>query len=226
MTARRRRGGFTLIEVMLALAILGAALVILVKSIAGNITAAQDSFYMGVATELARGKMADLEEELLQEGFQETEQTDEGDFSEEGWAGITWAARIEPVELPTFDVLMGLAQGEAGAGAGSGAGSGEGDGQSQLDTFQSSALGGMLGMFGFGGGGGGGEAASAGEQATAGFIQSQYTLVQQVLKHSIRKITLTIAYDTGVHQERFDVILYVSDAAGMAKTLGSLGAQP
>ena len=70
MTARRRGGGFTLIEVMLALAILGAALVILVKSIAGNITAAQDSFYMGVATELARGKMADLEEELLQEGFQ------------------------------------------------------------------------------------------------------------------------------------------------------------
>jgi general secretion pathway protein I len=225
--ARVRVGGFTLIEVMLALAILGVALVILVKSIAGNITAAQDSFYMGVATDLARGKMYDVEEDLLQEGFQETEQEDEGDFSEEGWDNIKWKVKIEPVELPSFDVLMGLAQGEAGGGAGNAGGDGEGEGgegESQIDKFQSSALGGMLGMFGFGGGGGG-EAAGASEQATSGFIQSQYTLVQQVLKQAIRKITLTISYDTGVHKEEFAVILYVTDAAGMQKVLGSLGLQ-
>lgn len=220
---RHHRRGFTLVEVMLALAILGAALVVLVKSIAGNVTAAQDSFYMGVSTDLARGKMYDLEETLLQEGFQETEQELEGDFSEEGWDKITWKARIEPVELPSFDVLMGLAQAESGeggegAGSGSGDGSGSGSGSSQADAFQSSALGGMLGMLG------GGGAASAGEAATGGFLQSQYTMVQQVLKQSIRKITLTIAYDTGVHKETFEVILFVTDAAGMQKVLGSLGA--
>lgn len=222
LRASGRRGGFTLVEVMLALAILGAALVVLVRSIAGNVTAAQDSFYMGIATDLARGKMYDLEEDLMQEGFQETEQELEGDFSDEGWAAVTWKARIEPVELPSFDALMGLAQGEAGAGSGSGTGSGSGDGESQADKFQSSALGGMLGMMGMGGGGG--EAGSAGQAATAGFLQSQYTMVQQVLKQAIRKITLTIEYDTGLHKESFDVIMYVTDAAGMQKVLGSLGA--
>jgi len=227
--ARRIRvGGFTLVEVMLALAILGAALVVLVKSIAGNVTAAQDSFYMGIATDLARGKMYDIEEDLMQEGFQETVQEIDGDFSEEGWAMVTWKAKIEPVELPSYDTLMGLAKGEGGAGegAGSGSGSGSGDGagsgESNVDKFQSSALGGMLGMMG----GGGEGPTSAGEATTGGFIQGQYTLVQQVLKQAIRKITLTINYDTGLHKETFDVILYVTDAAGMQKVLGNLGAAP
>ncbi len=226
MRSFRGRRGFTLIEVMLALAILGASLVVLVKSVAGNITAAQDSFYMGIATDLARGKMYDIEEGLLQEGFQETEQTDEGDFSDEGWDEVKWKSKVEPVELPSFDVLMGLAKGEPGEGAGAGSGSGDGEeGESQVDKFQSSALGGMIGMLG-GGGGGGGESASAGQQATAGFLQGQYTMVQQVLKQAIRKITLTIDYETGFRKSSFEVILYVTDAAGMQKVLGGLGATP
>lgn len=227
---RTRPRGFTLVEVMLALAILGLGLVILVRSVAGNITAAQDSFYMGIATDLARGKMLDVEEDLLQEGFQETEQEDEGDFSEEGWDNIKWKVKIEPVELPSFDVLMGLAKGQGGegqgSGSGSGEGSGEGEGESQIDKFQSSALGGMLGMLGMGGGGGGSGSGAASQQATAGFLQSQYTLVQQVLKQAIRKITLEIHYDTGIHKESFKVILYVTDAAGMSKVIGNLGLGP
>jgi general secretion pathway protein I len=225
-----RLRGFTLVEVMLALAILGLALVILVRSVAGNITAAQDSFYMGIATDLARGKMLDVEEDLLQEGFQETEQEEEGDFSDEGWDTIKWKVKVEPVELPSFEVLMGLANGQAGEGQGSGSGSGtgsgegEGEGESQIDKFQSSALGGMLGMLGMGGGGSSSEGSgAASQQATAGFLQSQYTLVQQVLKQAIRKITLEVSYDTGVHKESFKTILYVTDAAGMQKVLGSLG---
>ena len=47
--------------------------------------------------------------------------------------------------------------------------------------------------------------------------------MQQVLKQAIRKITLEVSYDTGVHKESFKTILYVTDAAGMQKVLGSLG---
>jgi general secretion pathway protein I len=225
MNRRRLRvAGFTLVEVMLALAILGAALVVLVKSIAGNVAAAQDSFYMGVATDLARGKMYDLEEDLMQEGFQETEQELDGDFSDDGWANVSWKAKIEPVELPSFETLIGLAQAQAGDGdqaaaAGSSDGSGS-DADSPADKFQSSALGGLLGLLG---GGGGDEGATAGQAQSAGFLQSNYTLVQQVLKQAIRKITLTINYDTGLHKDGFDVVLYVTDAAGMQKVLGNLG---
>lgn len=227
--SRTRARGFTLVEVMLALAILGMALVVLVRSVAGNIATAQDSFYMGIATDLARGKMYDLEEDLLQEGFQETEQEVEGDFSEEGWKNVTWKALIEPVELPSYDVLMGMAQGQGGqggegegSGTGTGAGPGE-EGTSDIDRFQSSAFGSIVNMMGGGGGGGGDDPSSQSEAATGGFLQGSYTMIQQVLKASIRKITLTIAYDTGLRKETFDVVLYIVDAAGMKKTLPNLG---
>jgi general secretion pathway protein I len=221
----RRQRGFTLVEVMLALAIMAMGLIILVRSVYGSINGAQDAFYMGIATDLARGKMYDLEELLQQEGYQETEQELEGDFDEEGWEGITWKAKIEPVELPSYDVLMGLAQGQNGEGQeGEPAEGEEGEENGAMDKFQSSALGGMLGMMGMGGGGG--DPSSASEAATGGFIQTQYTLVQQVLKLSIRKITLTVEYDTGFRKEHFDTVLYVTDAAGIAKAMGNLGANP
>ncbi|MEZ4401701.1 MAG: prepilin-type N-terminal cleavage/methylation domain-containing protein [Kofleriaceae bacterium] len=220
---RRRTGpgrGFTLVEVMLALAILGMALVILVKSVAGNATAANDSFYMGVATDLARSKMADLEEQLLDEGFQDAAQDEDGDFSDEGWAGIKWKAVIEPVELPSYEKLVALSQPQAG-----GAESAEGaDGElAPGDKFQSSALGGMVGLFGGGSSSLGGAADSAQEAASGSFIAGQYALIQQVLKASIRKITLTVSWDSGAHKDHADVILYVTDPAGMQKTLGGLG---
>lgn len=214
-----RRGGFTLVEVMIALAILGLGLVVLVKGVASNVSSAASSFYMGIATDLARGKMYDLEEQLLQDGFQDAAQDEDGDFSEEGWARIKWKAVIEPVELPSYEKLQAISQG-SGEGGGSGSGSGS-DGQAASDKFQSSALGGMMGMLG--GGGGGGEGETAQEAASGGFIQSQYTMIQQVLKASIRKITLTVSWSTGIHDEEIEVILYVTDPAGMQKTLGNLG---
>ena len=215
MTARTvaRRLGFTLIEVMLALAILGMALVILVKSIATNATSAGAAFYLGIATDLARGKMYDLEEELLAEGFQDGEQEEEGDFSDEGYPGITWKATIEPAELPSYEKLVALSA-NTGPGAGSGSGA-DGEG-GPGDKFGSSALGGMMSMFG----GGGGDAADSAQGAqTGGFIQAQYTLIQNVLKASVRKITLTVSWSTGIHDEQVDFILYITDPAGMQKAL-------
>lgn len=208
-----RRAGLTLVEVMIALAILGMALVLLIKSVATNISASSSSYYMGVVADLSRGKMYDLEEKLLDEGFQEGVQEEEGDFDEEGFPRIKWKAVIEPAELPSYEKLMALAEG--GPGAGSGSGSGSGDGTSASDKFQSSALGGMMGMFG--GGGGGGDSAEGAR--TDGFIQSQYTVIQNVLKASVRKITLTVSWSTGIHDEKVDFILYVTDPAGMQKAL-------
>lgn len=208
-----RRAGLTLVEVMIALAILGMALVLLIKSVATNIAASSSSYYMGVVADLSRGKIYDLEEQLLDEGFQEGVQEEEGDFDDEGYPRIKWKAIIEPAELPTYDKLMALANG--GAGAGSGSGGEDGDGTAATDKFQSSALGGMMSMFG----GGGGAADSAQGAQTGGFIQAQYTLIQNVLKASVRRITLTVSWSTGIHDEQVDFILYVTDPAGMQKAL-------
>lgn len=221
----RRQRGFSLIEVMLALAILAMGLIILVRSVYGNVAGAQGTFYMGIATDLARAKMYDLEELLYEEGFQETEQELEGDFSEEGWEAIKWKARITPVELPNYEVLMGMAEGQ-GEGEGTAVEGEEGEvapEDAAMDKFQSSALGGMLGMMGMGGGGDSSTPGSASEAQTSGFIQQEYTMVQRVLKESIRKITLTIDYDTGLHKESFVTVLYVSDSAGIEKAMPGQG---
>ena len=74
MTARRTpAGGFTLLEVMFALALLGLGLTVLIKSAAGDIFNAQQAHMMGVVTDLARGKMYDIEEILLKDGFSDSD---------------------------------------------------------------------------------------------------------------------------------------------------------
>lgn len=71
----RRARGFTLLEVMIGLAILAFALVVLVRSAATSMGGAFDAELMGVATTLSRSKMNDIEELLLKDGFTETDQS-------------------------------------------------------------------------------------------------------------------------------------------------------
>ena len=161
----RRARGFTLLEVMLALAILGGTLAVLIRSGARNAQATQDAKALTVVTGLARAKMYDLEEQLLHDGFQETAETLDGDFSEEGYPKIKWSATIEKIELPGVGLLENAAGQQAGA---------EGEAGAQ------SPLAGMLGGLG-------------GDQASGAMglsvIQSQFEMVKQVLEKSIRKVT-------------------------------------
>ncbi len=110
----RIQAGFTLIEVMIALAILAGMLVLLLRGAASNVASTQRSKYMTAATELARMKMYDIEEVLLEEGFQPDTQEDEGTFKEQGWPQISWKSSIEKIELPNADALEGFSGGEDG----------------------------------------------------------------------------------------------------------------
>ncbi len=217
----RSRRGFTLLEVMIGLALLGLALTVLIKSAAGNIFNAQQAHMMGVVTDLARAKMYDIEEKLLKDGFTDSNQSeDDKAFEDEGWPQIQYSYKVEEVELPGWDALQALAQGKASkAGSGSGGGSGEGG-------FQDSALGGMLSMFGGGGGGGSGKgSADIGSAMGASFVQSQYTMFQQILKVSIRKVSLTVKWQVMGSDRDMKVVAFFTDAAAMDKVLSGTGAQ-
>jgi hypothetical protein len=84
-----------------------------------------------------------------------------------------------------------------------------------------------MGMLG--GGGSGADGRGGGQDAegasTGAFMQGYYTMIQQILKASIRKITLTVGYQTGIRADHIDVVLYVVDTAGMAKSLGPMWKQ-
>jgi len=204
-----RQRGFTLVEVMLALGILFAGLVVLIKSTAENIATAQDAHALGVATELARGKMYDIEEILLDEGFQELDQKLDGDFDEEGWRGYTWDAVIEKIELPTMNALSAMdAAGEEGTEPGGG-------------ILSGGALGGIGSMLGMAGpGGAGGDAQS---MATGGFIASQFELFSQVLEASIRKVTLTVHWKVLGDKKELEVVCYFTDPAAMNQVISTGG---
>jgi prepilin-type N-terminal cleavage/methylation domain-containing protein len=95
------QSGFTLLEVMVALAILGMALVVLVGITTTNVRNTQHAKFVTTATFLARAKMAELEDVVLEEGFVDNDQEEEGDFSENAQPDFRWKTLIEKVELPT-----------------------------------------------------------------------------------------------------------------------------
>lgn len=225
--------GFTLLEVMIGLALLGLALTVLIKSAAGSIFNAEQAHMMGVATDLARGKMYDIEEILLKDGFTETDQSQESEecFKDEGWENICYSYKVEQPELPSFDELQQMAMGKAEDAAGSALGSAGSafDGSAgDLATMagsggglQNSALGGMLGMMGsFGGGTQDITATQGGE-----LIKSQYTMFQDILKVSVRKVTLTVKWKVLGQDRDMKVIAYFTDAAAMDKVLSGMGSQ-
>jgi len=228
---------------MIALALLAMTLVVVSKSTANNLLNAENAHMNGVTTDLARGKMYDTEERLLKDGFSDSDQSANGDFSDEGWSEVKWDAKVEQVELPPLQQLQQMAKGQAqktvaerakALGSANASSSGplpaappkfddkcseEGD---TPTNFQDSALGGMLGMMGVDDGGGVDGAAAGG----ASFISSQFQMFQQLLKASIRKITLTVSWKVLGEARDMKVVAYFTDAGGLTKILGNLGATP
>src|SRR4051812_15628752 len=100
-SARARSAGFTLLEVMLAIAIMAISLVVIVRITSMNVRAAAHARMVTTATFLARGKLAAVEDDIISLGFTDTDQEDAGDFSDENYGKVRWSSLIERVELPT-----------------------------------------------------------------------------------------------------------------------------
>ncbi|MEZ4368308.1 MAG: prepilin-type N-terminal cleavage/methylation domain-containing protein [Kofleriaceae bacterium] len=216
--ARRRTAGFTLVEIMIALAILGLGLTILLRSIAASSAQTPEVQAMGVATALARGKMLDVEEQLLKDGFLDTDQSSEGDFDAEGWPEVTWVAKVEIAELPSLDAVMALQEQAQARAEAEAAGQVVADGSGGT-SFGDSTLGGVISLFG-GGFGGGSEDTAALTSGASLF----YPIIQDVFKASLRKVTLTVRYQVLGRDREFDTVAFFTDPAGLSKTIGQFGA--
>lgn len=221
---RRTSRGFTLLEVMIGLALLGLALTVLIKSAAGSIFNAEQAHMMGIVTDLARAKMYDIEEVLLKDGFTDTDQSQESEecFTDEGWPNVCYSYSVKEPEMPTLEELsqMGQAKAErlaAEAGsAGSAALGSDGEPLVGGGDFANSALGGMMAQIGMDP-----TALTSGvESAAAGsMLQSQYQMFQEVLKVSIRKVTLTVTWSVLGSKRDMKVVAYFTDPLAMNKTL-------
>lgn len=213
---RNDQGGFTLLEVMLALGLLIGALTVLLLGTGANIQRSQNAYMMGVAADLARAKIYDLEEKMLEEGFQELDLEEEGTFSEEGWPRIKWKVKIEKIELPNLETMGGMAQDEA-AQNGKTVDGKPVNGQTPPGRTSSGGGGVMDTLTAMGGGGADGA-------SQAGAMAAYFPLFKGLLEQSIRRITLTVSWKVGNLNEKIVTQVYITDPAGVTRAVFGGGA--
>ena len=220
------RRAFTLLEVVVALAILGLALLAIFDLNAGAVASHAYAKRITVATMLARSKMTDIEQELYDKGFDADDREISGDFRAEGWEAYSWTAQIlaprttevSPDKLletlfnlpPGKDGASGLAallgggrDGGVGGALSSLASSGGSSGLSQLASTLTSAGGPSLSALPPG------ATAASGLQALGPFATLAQTQMQQLLQQiqqSVREVHLTVSWKEGKRTESIDVV--------------------
>jgi general secretion pathway protein I len=194
-----KQRGFTLLEIMISLAILGAALGVLLSLSSADVRASHKAKMLTIATGLARGKMLDLEEELLRTGFQDTAEEMEGDFDDERQPKFTWHALIERVQLPAAQQIA-AAEGEAAAPPPAAGSDAENEDK-------------LLGLAG------GSESGALG----ASMVQLYFPLIRPVLEAAIRKITLEVRWTIGKDVETLRVVAFYTNSKAIDEAMRAFG---
>jgi general secretion pathway protein I len=228
--------GFSLLEVLVAVALFGAVVTFILSAEAGLISGNKSAAKMSQATELGRCRMTELEEEQLRLGFPEIEEKDSSNTCcmDTETPGFSCEWNVERVKLPDATGLGGdaglsslyggnLELGEGGAPsslpspAGSvlvnPAGGAQLDFDGGLDTFGQSiqqSLGGGMGAQGL----------------VSMVFSIVYPSLKPVLESAIRKITVVIRWKEGVLDRDFTLTQYVTNPsrAGLISGMVTSGA--
>ncbi len=189
---------FTLLEVMIALAILASSLLAVSQLVSASLRNHERAVRLEIATLLARGKLAALQDDYQKDGFRDFDQEDEGTFDEEGHPEVRWKAEAKKpvVELGPDQILAVLTgtQGEEGG----------------LD------LAGLLGAKAQTGDdqAAGIETLFPGAAALAGGLRAQLTTIGEQIKKGLREIRLTVSWREGTREESFTVVTHLVVFAG------------
>ncbi len=192
MKRRQRQLGFTLLEVMIAVAILAIGMTAIFASEVQSIDAGTTAQGYNVATLLARCKMGEIEEEIANQGLPAVD----AQGSDECCAGAEvdgfscdWA--VDRVVLPD-----GALAGEEGE---------EGEGGLLSDSgSQTGVLDGMLSGASPLGGAGGGQDAMA-EMA----IGIAFPVLKPSIEEQVRRATVTVNWAHHRREMSFDVVQYI-----------------
>ena len=157
------RRGFSLLEVMVALAILTVSLVILVETQSSAVVLTVEAERVVTATDLAQMKLSEALLQVEEEGFTVADIHEEGDFDDLGddildvefgreLSDFKWEYTITEVEIDGVGDMASAAQdaGDAGGGSPLGALFGGGGGGDDGGNASSGSSGDMLSALGFG----------------------------------------------------------------------------
>ena len=192
----RHERAFTLLEVMVAMAILAASLAALLQSQTQSVQNSNRSRMTTTATLLARARMGELEHELYEDGFSDIGAESSGDFSDEGFPNFRWEWKVETVELPTVSEAQ-----EAASGGGEATG--------ELPAAPGAAA-----------------LAGSGSEALDPASAMMFELIRGVIEASVRRGTFTIFWKERATEQSFVVQAYFTDPTRVDATMGLGGALP
>ncbi|MCA9574670.1 MAG: type II secretion system protein [Polyangiales bacterium] len=185
MTRRALTAGFTLLEVMVAVAILALSLTAIFSSQVGAMRTAARSRNISTASLLARCKMGEVEEQIANEGLPAIDDHGRDECCEGAeMPGFRCEWHIDRVVLPSD-----MGGGEDGATAGL---PGMGD-----DEGPALAMGDFLG--------GGTDTSGLAEMA----IGIAYPVLKPHIEEQVRRVTVEVFYTEGETERSFDVVQYV-----------------
>jgi prepilin-type N-terminal cleavage/methylation domain-containing protein len=117
-TKRGRTAGFTLLEVLVAVAILSISLTSLLTSQMQALRATRYAQEVSAAVFLAEYQLIEIEWELKRDGWGDADKDFEGDFAELGWPDTTYKCFVDMVELPEYQALKQAADASESGGVG------------------------------------------------------------------------------------------------------------
>lgn len=185
----KRAPGFTLLEVLIAVALLGAALIMVVEAQAANAIQTQLARDLSVGAMLAREKMGEIEIEIRKK--QSFEDLDEdcghGDFAEQGYPQYDWECKNEPIQLDMdpaqlLTMLESIANGEAEGG-----------------LLQMAAEFGGIDLAGFA------------DSPQGQLLLQAFPLIAETLAQAIRRVTLTVSWEFRGEVMTIPVVLFLTD---------------
>jgi general secretion pathway protein I len=187
-------------EVMVAVAILGLALTMILAAQGGALASAAHTRNISLATGLVRCKMTELEDHLVREGFQELDEADSGPCCEgDETPGMTCSWRVEKPEFPepkygelNLDTDIGSGDLDPLGALAKGADGSEG------------SLAGLAQSLAGGGGPEGGAGMLSGLLGT--FMGMVYPDLKSIFEASTRRITVKVTWTQGVREHTIEIV--------------------
>jgi general secretion pathway protein I len=198
------RRGFTLLEVLVAIAILGLGLTAILGAQVGLFSSASRGEKLTVASNLVRCQMEEAEHKLIREGLPVLDETDEGDCCDDegdGIDGYRCLTKVERVLLPDPASMQ-----DGGTPA-----DGENLGPlgmlAQLQESTASGTEGATSLQGI--------SESLGKSASAEGMGPMvmgmvYPSLKPMLEASIRRITVTVSWNEGVRTRDLAVTQFIA----------------